>query len=322
MVATSQMLDAEPTPEFKRTCIDLQQSWTQGKMPAQEVLAAFERLQQETKQTQHRGNQAYAEWMLGFMHGSLGNLSSSIRHYERSRRLFELVNNRRRLAALDLNQGENYRNKGDYNRARYLYQMAYETARETDFLAIQTIAISNQGLILLSVGKFTEARKAFEEGYALAMQWTDPEDIEDRPRLLVEIHHALATIELAHDRLKEAWQHAYSAISIAHECQFPLEMARANSIVGEVITALHTCPEPNMSSNPNDYFAAAVTLYVDMNAEVDLGRTLLAHGKSLAKQGKRNTAIRKMQQALLIFTKLGMSADAAAAADAQRAVMS
>lgn len=319
MAVSGSILDAEPTAEFNDACMDIIQRWEQGVLPTKDALDQIEALERKARQENHRGNQGRAEHLLGYLQHFLGNLSSSIRHYERARKLFEAVGNRRRLAIIDLNQGENYRYKGDYTRARYLYQMAYEGARETNFLNIQTIAIVNEGLILLSAHKYEAARKAFEEGYELAQQWT--EGLHNLPHTLCEIHESLARTYLARGEMQRAWDHAHEAVRIAHESNLQMEIALSNRTMGDVITAMGNCPDPDMPCDANSYYAESVAILMQMNAEAELGRTLLAHGRSLANMGKRNTAVRKMQQALLIFTRLGMTADAAAAVEAQRAVM-
>ncbi len=48
---------------------------------------------------------------------------------------------------------------------------------------------------------------------------------------------------------------------------------------------------------------------------------MLAHARCLAGHGRRTTAARKLQQAMIIFTRLGMTDDAAQAAEAQLQVI-
>ncbi len=319
MVTSGMVADADATAEFNARCTALVDAWEDGTLPYTDAIEKLTALADEAQSAHHRGNQARAEHLLGYVQAHLGNLSTSIRHFERSRRLYEAVGNRRRIAAIDLNQGENYRYKGDFTRARYLYQMAYEAARETDFLTVQTIAIVNEGLVSLAVGRYDNARKALEEGLLLAEQWT--EGLNNRPGLICEIHDALAQIHLHHEDSATAWQHACYALEAARDSGHPMQMAQAHRTLGEVISVLGGSPDPNFSSDPNAYFSEAVSILMDMNIEADLGKTLLAYGKALARMGKRTAAVRKMQQALLIFTRLGMTADAAAAAESQRAVI-
>jgi hypothetical protein len=51
--------------------------------------------------------------------------------------------------------------------------------------------------------------------------------------------------------------------------------------------------------------------------EGDVAKTMFARGKSLVRRGKKASAAKLFQQALVIFEKLGMRDDAAKAAEAQ-----
>jgi hypothetical protein len=61
--------------------------------------------------------------------------------------------------------------------------------------------------------------------------------------------------------------------------------------------------------------------FKQVKAEAEVGKTLFAQGKSFAKRNRRNSAGRLFQQAIVIFTKLGMNDDAAKAAEEQLRVI-
>ena len=56
-------------------------------------------------------------------------------------------------------------------------------------------------------------------------------------------------------------------------------------------------------------------------AEGELAKTMYEHGRSLMRRDKKMPAARKLQQAMVIFTRLGMVDDAAKAAEAQLMVL-
>jgi hypothetical protein len=58
-----------------------------------------------------------------------------------------------------------------------------------------------------------------------------------------------------------------------------------------------------------------------VDAQAEVGRTIYSHALSLAKRGRRRHAAQLFREAMVTFTQLSMTADAADAADAQLQVM-
>jgi tetratricopeptide (TPR) repeat protein len=222
---------------------------------------------------------------------------------------------------MDLNMGETYRYKGDFSRSRRLFRAAYETLGEVGDLANQTLAVANEGQVLLSMNQLDKARAALEEGDRLALQVDPNGEDETMTTLLCEIHHGLAVIYLAQNDLHKAWDSAYFALKVAQRGKQPMQRGFANRAAGEVITALETSPDPELASDPDEYFRAASEAFREIELEGELARTMFAHARSLARRGKGVTAARKLQQVMIIFSKLGMSDDAAKAAELQRRVI-
>lgn len=312
-------VDMEPTAEFNRRCVAVIQRWQSGTLPFADATQQMEALLAEARRAAHVANQARAEHGLGFLQHYRGNLNTSIRHYEQARSLYLRVGNRNRAANIDLNQGENYRFKGEFNRARRLYHAAFETANELGNLRIQTIAAVNEGLVLLTLDKLDAAQAAFTRGHELTEQWT--EDRDALPGILCEIHHGMSVIHLARDEHQAAWEHAMKALEAAQINQQPLQIGYANRTLGEVMTAIHETPLPDLPSEPDEYFRTSVAAFREIDADAEMARTMFAQARSLAIRGRRTTAARKLQQAMIIFTRLGMVDDAARAAEAQLAVI-
>jgi len=311
--------DIEPTPEFDRLCMEVINTWERGELPFKEAIAYLSDYHQEAAHSHHIPNQGRAEHLLGFLQHYRGNLNTSIKHYERARSLYMQAGNRKRAAIIDLNQGENYRFKGDFTRARRLYRAAYEIANELGDIRVQTIASVNEGLVLLTTGQPAHARHALEEGLRLSEFWV--EHLDQLPSLLCEIYHGLAEIHLGEGQPAAAWQMALQALEAAHHGNQPLQRGYANRTMGEVVAKLGGAPDEGFSNEPDEYFRAALDAFKEINAEAELARTMFAQAQALAKQGRRTSAARKLQQVMIIFTQLGMVDDAARAAEAQLALL-
>lgn len=311
--------DVEPTPEFNEQCMNLVKGWEAGDLPFSEVYAGLQVLQKEAISTKHIANQARIEHLAGYIQHYRGNLNTSIRHYENARMLYAQVGNRSRVANIDLNQGENYRFKGDFQMAGTLYHRAYDAAAEMGNLVLQTIAIINEGLTYLAMDQLDDAEHAFHDGFYLAEQWTS--NYEKRAEILCEAHYGMAEICLKRGQYKNAWAEALGALGSAQNVNHPLQLGIAHRTVGEVVTHLENVPDASFSSDPDVYFREAMTYFQGINAEAELARTMLAHAKSLAHRGRKTSAARKLQQVMIIFTKLGMIDDAARTAEAQLRVV-
>jgi tetratricopeptide (TPR) repeat protein len=318
--ADSPGTDQEPTPEFDEQCINVIRQWQRGETPFKEAVATITHLEQQAIQDGHLANQGRANHLLGYIQHFRGNLETSIQHYEKARGMFSRVGNARRVSAMDLNQGENYRYKGDFNRALRLYRTAYEISKEQQDLKVQTMASLNEGLVLMTVGQNTSAVKAFTQTLELTALWEDTDD-RDLPSLLCEVQHGLAVTNLRQGSYDGAWAAALEALTIARRIGEPFQNGYANRIMGEVVTELDSIPDPAFSNDPDDYFRAAMDAFRELNAEAELARTMHMQALSLARRGRRTTAARKLQQVMIIFTRLGMVDDAARAAEAQLSVL-
>jgi tetratricopeptide (TPR) repeat protein len=312
-------INDEPTPEFESRCMTIVNEWQAGNLPFTDASDQLGTLKDEAEKANHLPNEARAEFLLGYLQHYRGSLDASIHHYERARLLFERAGNRARMARCDINLGESYRHKGDFNHARRLFRQAHDIAVELNLLDTKTFAMANEAQILLRMGQYQAARDLLQEAYQLSQQW--PPDSRTLPVLLCEIHHGLAVIQLNDGQPQAAWSHATRALEIAQSHQNPLHMGYANRTAGEVLTMLEAPPGDGFSADPDLYFQAANQAFRGIAAEGEVARTLYVHGKSLARRGRRVTSARKLQQAMDIFTRLGMIDDAARAAEAQLEVL-
>lgn len=322
MVKTNQQT-IEPTPEFERDCMGVIQQWEASTLSFQEAIEKLAALQKQAIADEHLVNQGRTEQLLGYLYHYRGNLDDSIYHNERARSLYNRANNIRRVGIIDLNQGENYRFKGDYNRALTLYQSARRIAQELDDLRSQLSALVNEGLALIALEHYPAALQTFLQALALSEQLPPAEsDARKRTegRLLCEIHHGLAMINLYEGKVLEAVSEAEKALDLANTTGDPILRGFANRTMGEALTEINLS-QPAGNHDPDVYFREAIEAFKTLNAEAELARTMYVQAKSLAKRGRKSTAVRILQQVMIIFSRLGMVDDAARTAETQLALI-
>lgn len=314
--------DSEPTPDIDQLCLSTVQRWESGELPYKEALTLLTEKENEMALSGHLANQARINHILGYLQHYRGNLEASIRHYEKAKGLFVTVGNVRRQCIMDLNTGENYRLKGDFTRARRLYRAAYETANQLNDVFTMSMAATNEGLALLSMGQHKTAQRALEEGLALSQQWH--EHLDQIPGLRCEIYHALALIMLVESDVPAAWDNAKQALFMARETGDGPYLGLAYRVLGEVLTVAGHPLDDSLGdriTDPDEYFRLSLEAFRKINMEAEMARTIFAQGRSLALRGRRTTAARKFQQVMIMFTQLGMVDDIAKAAEAQLSVM-
>jgi hypothetical protein len=137
---------------------------------------------------------------------------------------------------------------------------------------------------------------------------------------LCELHHALTLLYLKRGEVIPAWHAAKLAYRVAEDVHKPYERGFACRAIAEVLPYLPH-PDDGFRPDPDAYFQASRAAFQEIQIEGEIGRTLLAHARSLAGRGRNLTAARKLREAMLIFARLGMLDDAARAAELQRDVL-
>lgn len=305
----------EPTPEFVQHCRAVVDPWELGQMPVKDTIAALRRARQEAQITRYLANVGYAEHMLGYIEHLRGNLESSIQHYTQAHALFNRVANPKYAAHMSLNLAENHRYKGDYDKALELYQDVYEIMESLEEVRLQTFAILNQAMALLDLGEYGNAHRALVRAVALMERWTD--DVYQKDDVWCEINYGLALVHQEQDNGHRAWECALEALKMAQKEMQPWALGYASRIIGILVTRLGPAPDQSLSTNPDDHFKKSMLSFRVINAEAEYARTMFVQASSLGLRGERMEAVRKFQQAMLIFNRLGMIDDAARAAEAQ-----
>ena len=312
----------EPTEEFNARLSAIFDKWERNEIPAKDALAQIEAMSQEAQADGHAANQGRAELLMGVLQGYRANLDASIRHFERARALFEQAGNRPRAIGCILNLGESYRLQGNFTRARQLFRAASDAAREVDDPESESIALCNEGQMLVSMDQPESARASLLRAHEVASRITTT---DSREELLCEIDYAMTIALIKLKDLPGAWKSALASREMAlRYADQPLLSGLASRAMGEVVTALGTLPadaDPALSSEPDTWFHASTEAFQSIKADGEVARTMYAHALSLSARGQGMQAARKLQQAMIIFTRLGMADDAAKAAQAQMKVL-
>lgn len=310
------------TPEFNEACLAILNSWRGGQLPFSEALARLLVMVQQASASGNRANQARAEQILANLQLTRGNLDASIQHAQHARLLATPYNDHNRLAVIDLVEGENWRYKGDFDTAIRLYRSAYDHANQLDDVGLkaylQSFAVVNIGLVLLTIDRTDEAQIEFEMGLSLAQQWDKP---DASLVTLCEIYHGMAMIHLKHNRLPQAWEEALKAYHLANQNDDPRISGLANRTMGNVLT-VYTPPDNTYSHDPDEYFRASIEKFRLLDVEVEIMRTTFAQAVSLTKRGNIHSATRKLQQTIIAFKRLGMIDDLQQALNFRKTILS
>jgi tetratricopeptide (TPR) repeat protein len=293
--------------------------WQGGALSYEDALQHLESLRTETQS--NPANEASIDNTLGIMNGYRSNFDDSIRYFEHARMLYEQAGETMRVASCDLNLGETYRLTGSFTRARAYFHQAYEQGVALNAPRLQTISLTNEGQVWISLENMERATATLEKALTLSAQpWGDPEtemDAVNRADNVCEIHHALVTIRLREKSYEEAWQHALESLESARFTGRPIRVGYAFRAVADVLTELGHSPDPAFPNDPDIFYQEAIQAFQQVKADGEVAKTLLSQGMSLGRRGKKRSAGQLLQQAMANFTRLGMADDAARAGEEQ-----
>jgi tetratricopeptide (TPR) repeat protein len=309
------------TPEFRDRINVIYHEWLENKRDMGDAKQAFAELLKEAEAEKNLIHQGGVYNILGVLNGYRGNYDESIQHFEKARELYDKSGALPRVATCDLNLGETYRLRGNFTRARFYFHKAFEAGKTLNRVNTQVLALTNEGQMWLSLKSVEKARATLEQALSLAdIPWRDPETDADKATRygnICEIHHAMVEVQLEEGNPFGAWQHATQTLEYAEKTAQPNRLGYANRALGNVLSQLDEPLDEEYNADPDFYYEKALQNFRQVKAEAEVGKTLFAQGKSYAKRGKRNSATRLFQQAMIIFTKLGMTDDAAKAAEEQ-----
>lgn len=317
------MTYSEVDPEFRARCNEIINDWQEGKVEFSEAAYRLDRLKKEAHKEGNFAHIGGVELVYGILQAHRGYYDSAIQHFEQARQNFLAGQLHARVNTTILNLGEIYRQKGDFLRARQYFHQAYEGAVKLGTRSIQMNALSNEAQMLISLNGYTKAhellKKALQIGTEPFISEPDP-DHAIRKGILSEIHYVICNLYIQENKPVEAWEHAQEAHRLAQEVESHLSIAFATRAIGDVITRLPAAPE-GYDENPDTYYQIATQLFRDLNSESEIGRTYYAQAQSMVYRKMPQEAARLFEQAIGIFTKLGMTDDVSKATQAKRRVL-
>jgi tetratricopeptide (TPR) repeat protein len=318
----SHATEPQVDPNFQVELNGIVFQWQSSQLAYNDALEAIEQLRQRTIRENVPVHEGLIENSLGIMEGYRSNLSKSTKHFEASRRIYEECGAHSRLGNSLLNIGETHRVRGNFQRARAFFQEAYESAREYNNLGTQAIALANEAQIWCSLRQYDSAYDLLLKADALCQYpWQDDEpERMTRARMgcECEVQHAFVDVYLYRQNIEDAVKHAQRGLDLAQRVGDAVIIGTANRAMGNALTALYA---HDQSYNPDDYYRAATNSFNEIKAEGEVGKTLLAQGKSMAERGRKRSAAQLFQRAMEIFTRAGMTNDVAMAAEAQLSVI-
>lgn len=309
---------------FRQKVNNIYEKWHRDEIPFAIASKELEQLRLEAIEENNPINEAGIYNILGIIHGYRSKYENSIINFEKAREIYHANKATRRVATVDLNLGETYRLLGNFTRAKTYFRRAYEEATTLGNTALQVTALTNEGQVWLSLQSLDKAREILERALDISSnEWQIADDADEIRRAdnACEIHYALVNVALADGNLDEAWEHASRSYELAEFSGRIVRMGYANRALGNVITRLGQSPDPQFNSDVDYYYSEAISAFKQVKAEGEVARTLLAHGQSLAHRNQKRSAGNKYQQAMVIFTRLGMMDAASEAARAQTEII-
>lgn len=329
MSIPAQYQDPEPDPAFRQRSSEVFNQWQAGDLSFPDAVAVFNTMIQQAREQENALHEGIIEVLLGVMNGYRANYGAAIRHFEAAHTLYSSIQARKKLTTTTLNLGETYRLSGNFTRARTYFHQAAELSRELGDIEGQCLAQANEAQMWISLDSMEKAGTALETSLELANRsWPaengGPEDEEtliQRLDMRCEILHGLVAVALHRNNPQQAWDYARRAYEDAQQLGYPLRLGFAHRALGDALTILGHSPDEAIDADPDTHYAAALEAFREVKAEGEVAKTLFAQGRSMARRGKSRSATRLFQQAMVLFTKLGMSDDAAKAAEAQLSLL-
>jgi tetratricopeptide (TPR) repeat protein len=308
--------------EFRARVNHVFDTWLANKLDFDEAKARLDKLRQDAQASSNPTNEACVDNILGVIYGYRSNFEASIAHFAQAIDVFEKHQAWRRVASCSLNIGENYRLLGNFARAQHNFHRTHQIARRLNDLELQAVAITNEGLMLVSLESYARAKVILEEALTLILEQWHPEDtrlVTNRADNLCEVYYALAQVHLHENNLLKALKNARHCLSHAQENERPFRMAHAYRVLGDVVSQLKILQikDAETENDPDTYYQASLDAFKSVNADSEWAKTLFAQGKSLAQHGKTQAAKQNFQQAMLVFNKLSMWQEAAQVTEAQ-----
>ncbi|MGE3458400.1 MAG: tetratricopeptide repeat protein, partial [Kofleriaceae bacterium] len=190
---------------------------------------------------------------------------------------------------------------GDYPEARQRWLGALSEAESIGALPLCALVLTNLGEFALAENKLDEARSRLENALEII------EDIEDRG-LESECCRHLAALEKQYGRTFEARELAQRALAVAQKAGLREKEAQAYLTLGDVLSSsLYDATTDTTDHTPAAAaFGSALEVLRSIRNEAALGKALFAFGRYKAEVGEVSVGRNMIQDALTMFSKLGL----------------
>ncbi len=322
---TESVAEVEVTqePEFETFIYTEFDRWEQGELNDEELLAFLDTQKSQAQAEQRVRDLAYLESRTGIYYGKRGQAVESIEAFERSKVLYQQLDDHVHVTACNLNVGVTARLKGDFGRAIRAFEFAYESALRLNHEPLQTVALLNQAQALSELFDWQTAKACLQQCLALSeVDWTAYDRTKkQRDSHLLEVYETLAMVALRETNYDSAWEYAKPAFELAHQTQLPEDLGKSYRLIANIISQLGESPDDIYSNDPNTYFQQALESYEQVNAIADLAKTHFEWGKSLAQREQTDQAEEHFDKALGLFSQLERSNDVARVATAKLSML-
>jgi tetratricopeptide (TPR) repeat protein len=194
---------------------------------------------------------------------------------------------------------------GDYEAARTGWEQALDEAEDIGALPLQALALANLGELALIEGRHEEARSRIEDALEIS------EDIDDR-RLTTEALRNLALLEHATGG-ERAVALGERALEIARSAGLRDNEGRCLVALGEVVAGnlfdadkTDEMPRDGELTSAESYYRRGLDLLRDIGNESELAKALERFGRYKVERGEIAAGKSLLQEALTIFSRLGM----------------
>jgi tetratricopeptide (TPR) repeat protein len=237
---------------------------------AQQVLALADETLKLCERGGDRANMAISFKLFGVACLQLGRYQEADRSFAQGLTLCQELGDQRNTGAMFSNLGESARLRGEHAAAVPLYQQALAIARKIGERTSEMIYLSNLAGARLGLGQFGQAEIELRQAIALTGV--------SKSCSLAETFSFLASACLGQGKLKEAFQAARQAVTIAQQSENVWDLAGGWRVLGEVTLSMQSSDAfvPAETRTPAECFAESARLYQSIGAEAERLRTLEA----------------------------------------------
>jgi tetratricopeptide (TPR) repeat protein len=192
--------------------------------------------------------------------------------------------------------------RGNLERAVPLWQEALGIAETIGATPMQAMLLNNLGEGAVALGELVKARQRLEESVGLAR-------VLDERRVLADGLRNLALLEMQEGVLDKARTLALESRDVAKRSGMKEYEARALLALGQVhAKTLFDDSGASPADKAKEYYSSAVDMLRDLDNQGELAAALNQYGEFLVERGNADGGKLLLEEARLLFQKLGMKA--------------